>query len=231
MKIRQDCLQIRGRLVHFHALLEKNRITLIDGGFLGNPIKRVARVLARHNRSVEEISHIVVSHGHIDHTLSLQKWKEQTNAVILAPEKDRIQIRGEYPYRGLNRLCGYMEGCTRALFRFQPPVIDRWFHPGEKLGLWDDLEVVPFPGHTVGHCGFYSPSRKFLIANDLFSNFLGLTGPPPPWFNIDQKEIRESIVKAAELDISGGVTLNHCRPASAGGHRDDLLKLAKRLRK
>ncbi len=229
IQVVEDCLQFRGRVVHHYALMESDQITLIDGGFLTSTPERLARQLESIGRNISEIKTVLVTHDHIDHTLHLSSWQELTGAKIYAPALDQNHVSGTYPYTGLSRIFGWMEAAARTTFRYRASLVDCWFSPGEILPIWGGLEVIPLPGHTLGHVGFYSQPRKLLFAGDLFANFHYLPKPPPSWFNVNSKELIRSIQRATELNTSGGILLNHCHGGSPLSHRSDLFRLARRL--
>ncbi|MDF1741389.1 MAG: MBL fold metallo-hydrolase [Verrucomicrobiales bacterium] len=230
IQVVENCLQLRGRVVHHYALLENDGITLIDGGFLSNPPAKTADLLKAAGRSLSEVKQIVLTHGHIDHTLHIAELQQLTGAKVLAPLLDRDHIEGRYAYKGINRVCGLLEKAARVAFNYERPVIDQWFAPGETLPFWDGLEVIPLPGHTCGHVGFYSAARELLLAGDLFSNFHHCPKPPPRIFNVETRVIDESILRADALPLSGGVLLSHCHKGTPQDHRDDLKRIALRIR-
>ncbi|MEM7699583.1 MAG: MBL fold metallo-hydrolase, partial [Verrucomicrobiota bacterium] len=169
-QLTDDCLELRGHLVHHHALLEPGRIVLIDSGFLLNTPKRTDRLLREVGRSLDEVSDIILSHGHIDHVLHAAALKRKTGAKIWAPRLDRDRLAGVHRNESISKLGGLLEGFARALFRYEPPEIDNWFEAGDTLPLYGGLEVIPLPGHTSGHCGLYQRDREMLFAADLFAS-------------------------------------------------------------
>ncbi len=229
IQVVENCLQLRGRVVHHYALLEDDGITLIDGGFLSNPPSKTAALLEEAGRSLSEVKQIILTHGHIDHTLHITELQRLSGAKVLAPRLDRAHIEGAYPYRGVSRVCGLLEKTARTLFRYEPPVIDQWMSPGDTLPFWEGLEVIPLPGHTAGHVGLYSEVHQLLFAGDLFSNFHFNPKPPPRIFNVDNGLITESIRRANALPLAGGVLLSHCHEGTPADHRDDLNRIALRI--
>ncbi len=223
-------LEIRGRLVHSHAILDEEEITLIDCGFLGNAAGRIDAALRNQGRSITEVTRILLTHGHIDHTLQAARLKEITGAQLFAPRLDEAHISGNYPYQSISRICDGLEKITRLLFRYQVPQVDHWFENGDEFPVGGGLRVIGLPGHTHGHCGFYWEKKKALFAADLFSNFRGRVKLPPPWFNVDLETVKDSLQKASQLDLSGGVLLNHSRPGTPEEHRRDLEFLAEKYR-
>ncbi len=231
IQVVENCLQLRGRLVHHYALLEDDGITLIDGGFLSNTPAKTAALLESAGRSLSEVKQIIITHGHIDHTLHIAELQQRTGALVLAPLLDRNHIEGNYPYRGLSRVCGALEKTARSLFRYEIPRVDQWLSPDDTLPFWNGLEVVSLPGHTLGHVGFYSSVHEILFAGDLFSNFHYHPKPPPRIFNVDTTLITESIERANALPLAGGVLLNHCHSGTPLDHRNDLRRIALRIRR
>ena len=232
MEIFENCLQIRGKLVHCHALLGKKEITLIDGGFLGDAAGRIAHALEKKGRGLEEVSRIFLTHGHIDHTLQIARLKELTSAQVYAPVADKLHIEARYPYRGVSRICNELEQWCRVVFRYQIPEIDHWFTGDDEFPeIWGGMRVIGLPGHTNGHCGFYFEEKKLLFAADLFSNFRHRVKLPPPWFNVNRAEIIESLQKVNSLDLEGGVIINHSRSATPAENRKDLQHLADKYSK
>lgn len=225
IQVKPDCLQIRGGIVHHYALLEEEEITLIDGGFLMSRPGQTLSELAKLGYSPTSVRTILVSHGHLDHTLHLTEWKELTGAKILAPEADRDLLFGQYRHRGSNRLCGALEATARLVLRYQPPEVDHWFRPGESLPAWGGLDVIPLPGHTSGHSGFYSPHRELLFANDLFAHWLGHSHWPPRWLNESSSKIQLHAEQASRLPLKEGILLNHCDQSTATQLKAEFLSL------
>jgi glyoxylase-like metal-dependent hydrolase (beta-lactamase superfamily II) len=89
---------------------------------------------------------------------------------------------------------------------------------------------VHLPGHTEGHTGYYSPSRKLLFCGDLFASFAGWSHVPPAILNADSRQARESINKALALDLAG-VVPNHGDGADPAEHLRRLRVLAGRLKR
>lgn len=219
--------QLRGWLVHHHFLWDGEGIYLIDGGFLGG-VERIESALVALGRTWREVRVLILTHGHLDHTVNARRIKEMTGCEVFAPARDRAHVLGRATYHGLARVAGAAEWVGRRVLAFEAPVVDHWFEAGDRLPAWGGLEVVPLPGHTMGHCGFYQPGRKLLFAGDLFSNYWGVVKLPPPWFNMNSRVIRRSVATALDLDLTG-VVPNHSREASPEDHLRDLRALGERL--
>ena len=55
------------------------------------------------------------------------------------------------------------------------------------------------PGHTLGHCGFYSRRHDLLFSGDLFASYFFNVHLPAPIFNNAPELIAESLEKARRL--------------------------------
>ena len=129
-------------------------------------------------------------------------------------------------------MCGIAEWLGRNLLGYESPPVDRWLEQEELLPFWGGLRVISLPGHTRGHCGFFSEEQDLLVAGDLFSNYLRFAKIPPPWFNVDTAEIRKSLVRADDLlSEKGRVILNHGNTWNWFRNRGDLANLARRCRR
>jgi glyoxylase-like metal-dependent hydrolase (beta-lactamase superfamily II) len=93
-----------------------------------------------------------------------------------------------------------LERAGRALFRNGKPVaIDVPIADGDELPFWGGLRVAHLPGHTLGHCGFYSQRHDLLFSGDLFASYFFNVHLPPPILNSAPELIPESLEKARRL--------------------------------
>jgi glyoxylase-like metal-dependent hydrolase (beta-lactamase superfamily II) len=91
IQVPENCYQLRGRLVNHCALFalspKEDGIILLDGGFLSPTTKRWLPEFENLGFKLEQGYAIPVSHGHIDHTLNLTKWKRLTGARFTRPPR------------------------------------------------------------------------------------------------------------------------------------------------
>ena len=116
---------------------------------------------------------ILLTHGHIDHTGAAGELKSRTGAVVYShPDDDFLT---QHPTDQLRMLFGAAPPGSYEV----PDVITELEH-GQRLTLaGEDIEVRHTPGHTPGHCCFYSEADGTLFSGDqLFAGSIGRTDLP-----------------------------------------------------
>lgn len=221
--LNEDIQYVSGPAFGFYILRDGESLHLIDSGFIGGgaSLRKALRVREWDKLSVKGI---VVTHGHLDHILNVSTFVKETGAWVAAPRLDAAHYEGRYAYRGAARVCGALEAIGRPLLGYEPFQVNQWLEDGEELPIWDGLKVVHLPGHTDGHIGLYSASRKLLFCADLFASYQNLTHLPPTIFNSRPELIPASVAKALSLDLVG-VLPHHCDGASPGEHLERLVRL------
>jgi len=217
---------IRGYHGFFYLLYDATRHEglLIDTGLVGE-MPRLTRILADISLKWSDIKAILLTHGHLDHTGNLARLKKLTGAPILAHPFEQIHIDGAYPYTGPSRLCGFMEAVGRRLFRYRPTVIDQPLEDEMELPYWGGLRVIHLPGHTDGHCGFYSKRFDLLFCGDLFASYWFSTHLPPVFLNSHPEKMAGSVQKVKKL-APRFIIPNHCERTNGELHRRKFDSLA-----
>jgi len=190
---------VRGLFGTCHVLVDKrSRVAVIDSGLIGYEGK-FRRLFARLGLEPSSVDAILLTHGHLDHTGNVAWLKAWTGAPVLAHPLEQAHIDGVYPYRGPARICGALEALGRVVTRYRPVRIDRPIAEGDELPFWGGLRVVHLPGHTIGHCGFWSERHGLLFCGDLVAMYGRWTVKPPRFLNVDPELIPASLRKAAAL--------------------------------
>jgi glyoxylase-like metal-dependent hydrolase (beta-lactamase superfamily II) len=206
--------RIRGIFGTCHVLVdERRRVTLIDTGLLGY-VPKFTAFFARHGLGPRDVEAILLTHGHLDHTGNVAWLRAWTGAPVFAHPLEQPHIDGVYPYCGLTRICGVLEAAGRAVARYRGVPIDHAFEDGDLLPFWGGLRVVHLPGHTLGHCGFWSERHRLLFSGDLVAIYGRWTVTPPRFLNVSPELIPASLRKAAALKPRL-VAPNHFRGVSS----------------
>lgn len=120
----------------------------------------------------ETVTHILVTHAHLDHSPLASRLSEATGAPVLAfgrPDAGRSPTMAQLAQQGVT---GGGEGVDR---RFRP---DRMLVDGERItGPGWVIEVLHTPGHFAGHLAF--SVRDTLISGDHVMDWASTLISPP----------------------------------------------------
>jgi glyoxylase-like metal-dependent hydrolase (beta-lactamase superfamily II) len=125
-------------------------------------------------------------------------------------------------------VCGALEAVGRALLRYRPVAIDEFLADGTELSYWGGLRAVHLPGHTQGHCGFYSSRFDLLFSGDLFASYGFLTHLPPAILNSCPESFPASLDRVRKLS-SRQIIPNHYFGFDGEKHRRKFDRLMARL--
>jgi len=218
MKITEGVHQIqvapsyRHRTVNLY-FIEDEKPTLIDAGYRGEAsLRQIRKTLKSINYDIKDLSIIVNTHSHHDHTGGNEGLQKNSGAqiathpleaeVILNPVKawekelkdlqDLVNRSGIPKRVELNVLKMRMEA--------KPPSVDvsinQLLEDGSVLNIGStQLEVIHTPGHSPGHICLYDRKRRILFSGD---HILLRTTP-----NIDNlKRFTHSLKKILAYDVN-----------------------------
>jgi glyoxylase-like metal-dependent hydrolase (beta-lactamase superfamily II) len=218
---------IRGVMSVFHLLVEGRRAWLIDTGMAPMEPPLLRRRMRRLGLSAESIQGILLTHGHFDHAGNLAELKEWTGATVYGHPAEQRYIDGAYPYQGIARWCGRFEAVGRRAFHYRPARIDEPLDEGDELPVWGGLRVVHLPGHSDGHCGFYSARYDLLFSGDLFASYFYSTHLSPPIFTSRPELMPAAMQRVLDLDPRWLVP-NHYDVLDGDLHKRRFLELCRR---
>jgi glyoxylase-like metal-dependent hydrolase (beta-lactamase superfamily II) len=206
-----------------HLLVEKDSCVLIDTGLVGEGflIRGLMRKLGLHPSALKAI---LLTHGHLDHTANLASLKKWSGATTYAHEQEVRHVAGNYPYEGSSKWCGRLETIGRVILRYRPAPIDRFINDGDILPFYGGLRVAHLPGHTRGHCGFYSERHDLLFCGDMFGSYFFSVHKFPAVLNTAEKQFPESLEKIRRLNPKW-ILPSHYDRTDGSLHRDRFAKL------
>jgi len=220
--------QIAGlRVGQAYLYQEHDRLTLIDTGLAGEA-RYILDAIAALGRRPVDLDQIVISHCHADHTGSLAKLVERTDAQVLVHALDAPVVRGEEQVLEAQISEAerpFFEQITPTVPPAPPARVDRELQDGDEVDVGGPARVVHVPGHTPGSIALFVPSRRALFTGNTVASIEGkpILGP----FNVDPAQAARSLARLAELDFE--VACFGHGPALARDASTALRQLAERL--
>lgn len=189
---------MRGLVNVSHLLVDETGVVLLDTGL---PFEegRIRRAMQRLGRGSRDLKAILLTHGHLDHAGCAAWAQTWSGAPIYAHPADQAHLDGTFPYRGPARVCGAAEAIGRGIFGYERPKIDVALRDGDELPFWGGLRVIHLPGHTLGHCGFYSVRHDVLFSGDAWVRFMMRTQVSPRIFSDAPELVLPSLRRARAL--------------------------------
>ena len=176
-------------------------LTLVDAGTRWSP-GTVLAALAQLGRAPEDVTHLLLSHAHNDHTGGAAEVQRATGSRVQTHEAEATYVReGRMPDPDPStlggRLMARLPGAAKGFARLQ---VDGTFTDGDVLPLAGDVLVVHTPGHTPGHCSFLHRRSGVLLASDSLFNVRGLRYSLKNSCT-DVRSSRASAARLGELDF------------------------------
>ena len=137
--------------VYFEEISKKAAV--IDPGDDGDLI------LAKVKEKGLDVSYILLTHGHFDHTGAVEHIRKATGAALLAHnDENQMLLSPQISFSN--------SGSLKA---------DEFIKDGDDISIGNcKLKVVHTPGHSAGSCCFYSEDEGILFSGDtLFRESVG----------------------------------------------------------
>jgi glyoxylase-like metal-dependent hydrolase (beta-lactamase superfamily II) len=177
-----------------YLIINGKELLIVDTGMPGNA-KKTVEYIQKIGHQPTEVSTIILTHYHIDHTGSVKDLKDLTNAKIAVSAEDKDFVSGAKPYPKPKNI---LMRAASTFIKVAPVNVDLVLRDGDKIG---DLTVIDAAGHTPGSIFLHDPQRKVLFAGDTLRLDGGKVVAGPKQFVWDEKREKQSIAKLVGLDF------------------------------
>jgi glyoxylase-like metal-dependent hydrolase (beta-lactamase superfamily II) len=190
-------------------------VTLVDA-LPANKEGIISKALEEIGRSISDVSAIVLTHSHADHSGSAAAVKEASGAAVFASAGDVAAVRGEEkpPLPPMGDRFPFLKPILRLYPAPPPVVVEHVIGEGVDGHLPEDLKVIDTPGHTPGHV-------SFLLERDGGLLFVGDAAVARKgevsrgWMNRAEPTADASLRHIAEFDFARAV-FGHAAPMQSG---------------
>lgn len=197
----------------YPVLLRNEReLILVDCGYAGF-LPLLEEAANKHNRSLQNLTGVVITHEDIDHVGGLFELKEKYPAVkVYASEIEAPYISGKeksvrlhqaetlYPSLPEEQKPGAL-AFQEFLKTVRPVPVNAVLSENKPVPFSDAVQVINTPGHTPGHISLYLSDSKTLIAGDAVVIENGELEIANPSFCLDLPAAVASIKKLQSLAI------------------------------
>ncbi|RZS45060.1 glyoxylase-like metal-dependent hydrolase (beta-lactamase superfamily II) [Herbihabitans rhizosphaerae] len=185
--------------------------TLIDAGEVGHDttVLDVLRHLGL------DLTRILITHWHHDHTGAAAALADRTGAQVYAGRADAPVIRGERD--GVPpMLTAAEEPLMASIAGTVEPApacqVHRELHDGDTLD--EHAVIIGTPGHTPGSIAVHLTTERVLLTGDISAHQNGqvILGP----FNTDREQAKRSLRRLTTIDVDA-VGFGHGTPVTENG--------------
>ena len=200
--------RIEDAYTNWYLVEEDGRLTIVDAGVPSSweSLRVAVRELGRSLRDVEAL---VLTHAHFDHIGMAERVRTELDVPVYVHENDVPLTHHPLRYAYERHPFKYFATQVRALPIVAAFVRTRAFFPtrlGEvhrftdgSLDVPGSLQVVPTPGHTLGHVSLNLPGRDAVIAGDALVTLNPYTGGRGPQI-VARAATADSVRNLASLD-------------------------------
>jgi hydroxyacylglutathione hydrolase len=185
---------IRG--ANSYLIHSQDETIIVDTGMPGNDA-RILDYTKGLGIEPSSISTIILTHPDIDHSGSVAKLKELTNAKVAIHEADAPRLSGEKQLKEVKGVVGLVIKVMGVFIRFSPVRPDMLLKDSDKI---DGVTIIHTQGHTDGSVSVYIPGEALLVGDALRTTRNESLQLPP--MTIDLEKAKESIRKISDLSYT-----------------------------
>ncbi|BDC17301.1 MBL fold metallo-hydrolase [Acidianus sp. HS-5] len=192
----------------FFGTVLSHNVTIVEGGPSGGLmmvdtglpgyLELIEKELKNAGYSIEDISDVVITHYHIDHSGNAEEIRKIAKAKVYAHESDLPFLSKSEQIFNLkyedvkDELKVSKEDFDKTVKRinsmkFTPVNVDVKLKGNEEIG---EFKTIHVPGHTPGHIALYN--GEVLIVGDAVRNIGGKVLPPLKFFSWNYEEAKKS---------------------------------------
>jgi hydroxyacylglutathione hydrolase len=179
---------------NIYIIVNDSDLLVIDTGTPGNA-QKIVEYIQKLGHQPSEVSTIILTHYHMDHTGSVKELKELTGAKVAASVADAEFVSGAKPYPKPKNL---FLRAANSLIKVEPVSVEIQLKDGDKVA---GLIVIEAAGHTPGSLFLYDAQRKVVFAGDTIRFDGKEIVPGPGQYVWDEAKQKQSISKLADLDF------------------------------
>ncbi len=167
--------KLGNKVVNWYLIEAPSEIYIIDTGFAGF-WKQFLECMSKINRNTNEVSAVLLTHAHIDHTGFAEIARQRTTAQVHIHEMgakaatyDHFEIPSELMsniWRPRFLVAFLVQAIKNKAFSAKPIGQVETFKDKEKLKFPGSPEVIYSPGHSIDHSGFYFREWGVLFSGD-----------------------------------------------------------------
>jgi glyoxylase-like metal-dependent hydrolase (beta-lactamase superfamily II) len=172
------------------------RSIIVDTGFpnLGD---KILKTMGRHDIKPDDISLIIITHGHHDHTGSAAYLREKTGAPVAIHKADAEALRTGinprlYPVDGRGSFIVTLSNIVKPKVRgIEPQILLENEMDLRDYGI--EGTIIPTPGHTPGSVSVLLAGGCALVGDMIFGGLLRKSTPGFPYICQDVETASQSI--------------------------------------
>ncbi|MFH1151152.1 MAG: MBL fold metallo-hydrolase [Actinomycetota bacterium] len=180
-----------------------DELVLIDAGAPQDYMLVVDRIKSL-GRSPVEVSHILLTHFHVDHAGSAAALRRVSRAKVVAHADEVPYLQGDdsvssvYKKGVLGRAASLLPRGAAAATRVPPVEVDVACADGEVLDVLGGMRVFHTPGHTPGQACYLWEEKGILFTGDTIINTYRTFTLPTIGFSCDFDQAAASAAKVVD---------------------------------